>query len=122
MNKLLSSVAILAIAGNVVMAGGDIAPVEPVVPEVVVADSWKYGAGIYVWGASIEGEAANGAPIDMPFKDIVDNLDMTFMGTFFARKDKWTLGADVMYLKKFVLLRLQLLIESWNLKSWIFIL
>jgi len=99
MNKLLSSVAILAIAGNVVMAGGDIAPVEPVVPEVVVADSWKYGAGIYVWGASIEGEAANGAPIDMPFKDIVDNLDMTFMGTFFARKDKWTLGADVMYLK-----------------------
>jgi len=99
MNKLLSSVAMLAIAGNVVMAGGDIAPVEPVVPEVVVADSWKYGAGIYVWGASIEGEAANGAPIEMDFNDIVDNLDMTFMGTFFARKDKWTFGADVMYLK-----------------------
>jgi len=99
MNRILSSVAILAIAGNVVMAGGDIAPVEPVVPEVVVEESWKFGAGLYVWGASIEGEAANGAPIEMDFNDIVDNLDMTFMGTFFARKAKWTFGADLMYLK-----------------------
>lgn len=99
MNKIVSSVAILAIAGNVVMAGGDIAPVEPVVPEVVVTDSWKYGAGIYVWGASIEGEAANGAPIDMSFSDILDNLDMTFMGTFFAQKNKWTFGLDAIYLK-----------------------
>ena len=99
MNKMLSTVALLAIAGNVVMAGGDIAPVEPVVPEVIVTDSWKFGAGLYVWGASIDGEAANGAPIEMSFSDIVDNLDMTFMGTFFARKDKWTFGADVMYLK-----------------------
>lgn len=99
MNKMLSTVALLAIAGNVVMAGGDIAPVEPVVPEVIVTDSWKFGAGLYVWGASIDGEAANGAPIEMSFSDIVDNLDMTFMGTFFARKNKWTFGLDAIYLK-----------------------
>lgn len=99
MNKLLSSVAILAIAGNVVMAGGDIAPVEPVVPEVVVNDSWKYGAGIYVWGTGVKGETANGDPIDMSFSDLVSDLDFTFMGTFGARKDKWTFGADVIYLK-----------------------
>lgn len=99
MNKILSSVAILAIAGNVVMAGGDIVPVEQVVPEVVVNDSWKYGAGIYVWGSGIEGEAANGAPIDVSFSDLIDNLDMTFMGNFFAQKNKWTFGADVIYMK-----------------------
>lgn len=34
MNKMISTVALLAIASNIVMAGGDIAPVEPVVPEV----------------------------------------------------------------------------------------
>lgn len=99
MNKLLSSVAILAISANVAMAGGDIAPVEPVVPEVVVTDSWKYGAGIYVWGAGIDGETASGVPIDMSFSDILDNLDMTFMGAFFAQKNKWTFGLDVIYMK-----------------------
>jgi len=99
MNKMISTVALLAIAGNVLMAGGDIAPVEPVVPDVVVSDSWKYDAAIYVWGAGIEGEAANGAPIDMSFSDILDNLDMTFMGNFGAQKGKWTLRTDVIYLK-----------------------
>jgi len=99
MNKMLSTVALLAIASNVLMAGGDIAPVEPVVPEVVVEESWKFGAGLYVWGAGIEGETANGAPIDMSFSDILDDLDMTFMGTFLAQKDNWTLGLDAIYLK-----------------------
>jgi hypothetical protein len=99
MNKLLSSVAILAIVGNVVMAGGDIAPVEPVVPEVVVEESWKFGAGLYVHFAGIEGETAGGAPIDMSFSDILDDLDMTFMGTFLAQKENWTLGLDAIYLK-----------------------
>lgn len=101
MKRILNSVASLAIAGNVVMAGGDIAPVEPAVavPEIVVMDSWQYGAGIYVWGSGLEGETAQGIPIDMSFSDILDNLDMTFMGTFLAQKDKWTFGADVIYMK-----------------------
>ena len=99
MNKMLSTVALLAIAGNVLMAGGDIAPVEPVVPEVVVSDSWNYSAAIYVWGAGIEGEAANGADFDMSFSDILDDLDMTFEGNFQAQKGKWTFGSDFLYLK-----------------------
>lgn len=99
MNKMLSTVALLAIAGNVLMAGGDIAPVEPVVPEVVVSDSWNYSAAIYLWAAGVEGEAADGTDFDMSFSDILDDLDMTFMGNFFAQKGKWTFGSDVMYIK-----------------------
>ena len=98
-NKMLSTVALLVITGNVLMAGGDIAPVEPVVPEVVVADSWNYSAAIYVFASGIEGEMANGAEIDMSFSDIMDNLDMTFMGNFQAQKGKWTFGSDFIYLK-----------------------
>lgn len=99
MKKMLSTVALLAITGNVLMAGGDIAPVEPVVPEVVVVDSWNYSAALYVFASGLEAEMANGAKIDMSFSDIMDNLDMTFMGNFSAQKGKWTFGSDFIYLK-----------------------
>lgn len=124
MNTMISSVAFLAIAGNLAMAGGDIAPVEPVVSEVVVSDGWKYDAAIYVWGAGIEGEAANGAPIDMSFSDILDNLDFTFMGNFGAQKDKWTLRTDVIYLKvgdkpDVYLPPIDATLTNIQLKSWV---
>jgi len=94
-----STIALLAITGNLLIAGGDIAPVEPVAPEVVVSDSWKYSAAIYAYAAGIEGETANGVPIDVSFSDILDSLDMTFMGAFFAQKNKWTFGLDAIYMK-----------------------
>jgi len=99
MNKLLSSVAILAIAGNVVMAGGDIAPVEPVVIEEVVSDEWKYSASIYLWTSSIGGNTSDGTEIDVPFSDLLENLDFVYMGTLGAQKGKWDFQTDIMYIK-----------------------
>ena len=57
MNKMISSVSVLAMAGNVLMAGGDIAPVEPVIPEVVELvenDKWNYYASVYLFAAAME--------------------------------------------------------------------
>jgi hypothetical protein len=55
MKKLVSSVALLAVAGNLLMAGGDLAPVEPAInvpskETVVVDDNVKYD-GFYAGGA-----------------------------------------------------------------------
>jgi hypothetical protein len=63
------------------------------------AGEWAFDAGIYAWGPSMEVTPDGGDSIKMSFSDLLDNLDMTFMGVFGARKDKWSLLGDVIYMK-----------------------
>jgi len=62
-------------------------------------DGWKADATIYGWMAGIAGTSATGGDIDIPINDILNNLDMTFMGCLEARNGKWGLPGDVVYLK-----------------------
>ena len=62
------------------------------------AENWQFGGEIYLWGAGIGGETSAGDDIDISFSDILKNLDMAFMGSLAARKGKWTLFTDVIYL------------------------
>jgi hypothetical protein len=62
-------------------------------------DDWKFDVGIYAWTPSMEVTPDGGDSVKMSFSDILDNLDMTFMGVFGARKDKWSLLGDVIYMK-----------------------
>jgi hypothetical protein len=68
------------------------------VPAAGNSDQWEYEAMIYLWAASIDATTPTGGDIDMSFHDILDDLDMTFMGTFGARKGKWSLLADAVYM------------------------
>jgi hypothetical protein len=43
------------------------------------------------------GETTSGDNIDISFSDIIENLDMSFMGTLTASKGKWTLITDAVY-------------------------
>ena len=107
------------VASSLVMAGGDIVPVEPVMPEVVVTDSWDYSAAIYLYGAAIGGTTPTGQNVDIPFSDIVDNLDFSVMGHFDARKGKWTLAADAIYLKVGASVPSPGPIDKLQFRSWI---
>jgi hypothetical protein len=49
-------------------------------------------------GADLEFTLPTGDEAEITFSDIMDNLDMTFMSAFGARKDKWALMTDVAYL------------------------
>lgn len=101
MNKLISSVALLAIAGNLLMAGGDIAPVEPVVVEEVVSDEWKFQLSpMFLWAMSIDGDSTVGpvtAPLLIDFGDSIKDLDMAFTVHFEANKGDWTLFTEYQY-------------------------
>lgn len=61
-------------------------------------DDWNFAASVYVWGAGIAGDTTNDGTIDIGFSDIIENLDMTYMGTFETRKEKLSFAADVIYL------------------------
>lgn len=59
---------------------------------------WKFDSLIYLWGAGIGGKAANGGDIDIEFEDLIKNLDIGFMTTLGARKGKWSLFGDFIYM------------------------
>jgi hypothetical protein len=61
-------------------------------------DKWQFDASVYLFMASIGGESASGGDIEIDFNDLLDNLDMGFMGTFGARKNKWSFVIDGIYL------------------------
>ena len=66
--------------------------------ESSVDNGWQYAAGIYLWGAGIGGHSGSGSEIDVSFKDIFSGLNAGFMGSFEARKDKWLVFTDLVYL------------------------
>lgn len=75
-----------------------LATAMPAAAEDMNSDKWEFGAEIYLWGAGIGTTTAEGDDIDISFSDLMKNLDMALMTTLVARKDKWTLFSDIIYL------------------------
>jgi hypothetical protein len=64
-------------------------------------DGWRFTVAPYVWGAAINGDVGVhgvSTDVDVSFSDIVDHLDMTFMGQFEADKGKFGFVVNPVYL------------------------
>jgi hypothetical protein len=61
-------------------------------------DHWQFGGSAYLWAAGVEGTSAAGDEIDISFSDLLDDLDGGIMGILTARKGRWTLIGDFLYL------------------------
>ena len=61
-------------------------------------EDWEFGGAAYLWAAGVKGTDVAGDEIDVSFSDIVKDLDGGLMGVISARKGKWTLLADIIYL------------------------
>ncbi|MDC1286822.1 hypothetical protein N8198_02945 [Gammaproteobacteria bacterium] len=78
------------------------AAIAMILPFSAFAEEPSTELGIYLFATEISGEAqlANvTADVDMSFSDILDNLDLGFMGYVRHRRDKWSFIADIAYLK-----------------------
>ena len=66
------------------------------------SDEWEFTIAPYLFALSLEGDVAtvpgsSPAGIDVPFDDLLENLDGAIMGQFEARKGKFAIVADTYY-------------------------
>ena len=113
-NILIGSVLLPAM----LFSGGDIIPTEPVIAEVPV-EAWHTTASLYMWDAGISGETALDGEIDIPFSDILDNLDMGFMSTLSMQKGKWGVESDFVYMHLGNDIDNNQLLNEFSYKAWI---
>jgi opacity protein-like surface antigen len=90
--------------------GGAILTTLGLAPAAVLAQAaespgggWSFEFTPYLWGAAMSGEVGAGPlptiNVNMSFSDILDNLDAGLMGAFEARKGRWGLLFDAIYVK-----------------------
>jgi len=64
-------------------------------------DDWHFTlAPMFLWGMGIEGSSSIGpstTPLDIKFKDALDNMDAVFTFHFEAQKQAWTLFAEYQF-------------------------
>jgi len=61
------------------------------------SDDWQFVVAPYVWMLSMDGDATIGgtkSDIDMPFRDILKDLNLIFEGRFEAHKGDWMFYVD----------------------------
>ena len=66
------------------------------------AEGWQFEATPYLLASGMEGKAGvRGVTgdVDVSFSDILDTLDMGFMGLFTAKKGPWLFGLEGVYMK-----------------------
>lgn len=59
---------------------------------------WQFGGDVYLWGAEIKADTTAGPKIDIPFHDIISDLDIAVMGQVSVRKDKLKFFTDIIYM------------------------
>lgn len=64
------------------------------------SDDWQVQVAPYIFGASMKGDTAvKGRPanVDLSFSDILDHMDIGWMGMVAARKGNWGVGGDIIW-------------------------
>jgi hypothetical protein len=62
------------------------------------ADQWQYDFQVYLWGATMKNTTVTGDSTVINFGTILSNLDFVVMTTLGARKDKFSMLADIIYM------------------------
>ena len=96
----IAAIALLTASSNVALAQDDNGGSNGV-DEVSSSGDWEFAlAPLFLWGMGISGDSTIGdvsAPLDVEFKDLLDNLEAIFTVHFEARKDKWTIFSELQY-------------------------
>jgi len=79
------------------------APAQAQAAAAAHGSGWTFDLTPYIWGVAMSGDVQGGAlpaiNIDMSFSDILENLDAGLLGAFEARKGRWGMLFDAIYMK-----------------------
>ncbi|HEY7658101.1 MAG TPA: hypothetical protein VH881_14635 [Burkholderiales bacterium] len=79
------------------------APAQAQTAAAAPGSGWTFDFTPYIWGVAMSGDVQGRTlptiSIDMSFSDILDNLDSGLLGAFEARKGRWGLLFDAIYMK-----------------------
>ena len=67
----------------------------------ISSEKWDFQLTPYFWAANVKGDATlrgRTGPVDVSFSDLLENLDIAFMGRVEAWKGKWGLFFDGLYM------------------------
>jgi opacity protein-like surface antigen len=101
MKPQLLATALLATA-PLCHAGEAIAEAAPITPAAASDSGWDFFLSVYAPLMGLEGDigvAGLTTSVDVPFDDILDQLDGGFMTAFEARHDRWSITGDFIWLK-----------------------
>jgi hypothetical protein len=101
MNRVVPLATVLLAASATVTPAQAVA--EPIVAEGTRgAGGWQFGALVYFYYADVGAKATlpNGTASDVTVdaRDLLNNLKFAVLGTFEARKDRWGLFSDLIYM------------------------
>jgi hypothetical protein len=64
------------------------------------SNQWQFAVAPYLWAAGMDGTITIGnqeQDIDVPFSDIIENLDFALMGHFDMRNERWVVSSDLVF-------------------------
>ena len=73
--------------------------VQPLCAAEESNDEWNFDGALYLWAADIPIEDSNGESSEISFNELLDNLDMVFMGHLGGQKEKLGFFIDAIYLE-----------------------
>lgn len=62
------------------------------------SNEWQFAAELYLWYASIGGSAGQEGDLRIDADDLIDGLNLAFMGNIAMRKNRWGFMLDALYL------------------------
>jgi len=72
---------------------------QPVLAAEESGGEWMFNGALYLWAADIPLEDSDGESSEISFNEILDNLDLVFMGHLGGQKEKLGFLVDAIYLE-----------------------
>lgn len=83
------------------LSGLFIGPAHAQSTSVSASEPWKWEVSAYMLGAAMDGKTGVTpliADVDVPFSDVLENLEFGFMGRARVTHGPWSLGTDIIYM------------------------